>query len=524
MALTAEDAVILLQQAKIWYRDGAHAQAEEACTEALAIDQANPDALSLLAMLLHQRGDTATAITLLRRACRISPAGRLYSNLGVVLSSNRDYVGGITAYRQAIRLDPMNVTSWTNLLFALDHHPEATPALRIADRRAFNAMHCAALTAAAPPHTNDRDPDRKLRIGYVSGDFFNHSASIAWGPVLFGHDHERFEAWCYDNTAAPRDQETLRFEAVADQWVPIQDRSDEDVARQIRADQIDILVDLSGFSTGGRLLIFARKPAPIQITGWGHATGTGLDCMDYLISDAVTIPPEHEHLYHERIIRLPSAMGFDVRPPYPEVAPPPMERNGYPTFGYIGRAYKLNERTLSTWAEILRRMPTAKLILKSAEYNNQDLREWVLAVLASLGVTPDRVSIRGSTTRLIHLATYNEIDVHLDPYPHGGGVTTLEACLMGVPTVTLLGDYVSGRLSASVLDTVYPSGGTTATTVTDYLLLASSALCGASLYERQRLRDAILSSVMASPERYAACVENAFRDAWKEWVIDAATP
>lgn len=508
--------MVLLQQVKVLYRDQQFARAEELCSEALTMDPGNADALNLLGMAMHERGDSATAITLLRRAARIEGSGRMYSNLGVVLQSSRDYIAGITAYRQALRIDPLNITTWTNLLFAMDHHPEASPQLRMADRRAFNAMHCAALTAAAEPHENDRTPDRKLRIGYVSADFKNHSASVAFGPVIFGADRERFHLTLYDNGSERPDQETVRFHGAADAVYGVSEMSDVELARQIRADQIDILVDLTGYSSGGRLLTFARKPAPIQMTGWGHATGTGLDCMDYLFSDAVTIPPEHEANYREQIICLPCVMGFDVRPPYPEVSGPPAERNGYVTFGYLGRAYKLNERCLSVWAELLRRMPTARLILKGKEYANPVLREWVLSVFASLGVPPDRLSLRGSTTRELHLATYNECDVHLDPFPHGGGVTTLEACLMGVPTVTLMGDYVSGRISASVLKVADPTRGY-ASTVDGYLLLANCESMVGSLKERQRLRDKILSSIMCDNRGYASAVEDAYRTVWRRW-------
>lgn len=517
MTTATEDAVVLLQQVQIWYRDGRYAEAEEACSEALSLDPGNPDALNLLGMILNDRGETTRAVAVLKRAARIEQSGRMWANLGVVLSSNREYVAAITAYRQAVRLDPLRITSWTNLLFAMDHHPEASPALRLADRRAFNAYHCAALTAAAAPHTNDRDPDRKLKVGYVSADFRNHSASIAFGHPIMAHGDD-VEVYLYDNNELPPDQDTMRFVAAADHHQYVYDMGDEALARQIREDGIDILVDLSGYSAGGRLLTFARKPAPIQITAWGHATGTGLDCMDYLVSDAVTVPPDHAPQYRERIMYLPAVMGFDPRPPYPEVSGPPAEQNGYVTYGYLGRAYKLNEHCLSVWAELLRRQASARLILKSKEYNNQVLREWVLSVLASLGVDPSRVSIRGSTTRLIHLSTYNEIDVHLDPWPHGGGVTTLEACLMGVPTVTMLGDYISGRISASVLSMVYPSGGTSATDDDEYLLLALAASGGASLHERRRLRGKLLGSIICDPRTYAQSFEDACRAAWKEWV------
>jgi predicted O-linked N-acetylglucosamine transferase (SPINDLY family) len=233
-----------------------------------------------------------------------------------------------------------------------------------------------------------------------------------------------------------------------------------------------------------------------------------------LVSDAVTIPPEHEEHHTERILRLPCAVGFDSRPPWPEVASPPAERNGYVTFGYLGRGYKLNEQTLSAWAEILRRLPTARLILKDAP---PVLREWLLSAFSALGVAPERISIRGTTTRMLHLATYNEIDVHLDPFPHGGGITTLDACLMGVPTVTLLGDYPSGRLSASILQTVGRPFGIRVT-VPGYIDYA----CGftdatPSVHGRQGLRDELLDSVLCNERLYASAAEGAYRQVWREW-------
>jgi len=519
--LSAEDAVVLLHQAAVWHRDGAYRECEDACREALAADPGNPDALNLLAMVLHERGEAAQAAILLRRAARIEPSGRMFSNLGVVLSSARDYVGGITAYRQALRVDPLNVTAWTNLLYAIDHHPYATPELRLADRRAFDGWHCAAMTAAAPPHDNDPDPDRKLRIGYVSGDFRNHSASYAFAPVIFGRDRERYEAVLYHNHDGPPDQDTVRFKADADAWRPIAGLSDDEVARQIREDRIDILVDLSGYSIGGRLLVFARRPAPVQITGWGHATGTGLACMDYLLSDAVVIPPEHEQQYRERILRLPAVMGYDPRPPYPDVVAPPKERNGYITFGNLGRGAKLNEQTLSAWAELMRRLPTSRLILKAKEYANPVLREWALSVLAALGVPPDRVSIRGSTTRELHLATYGELDVHLDSFPTGGGITTLDACLMGVPTVTLLGDYPTGRVSASIVRTI--GDFTVVPDVEEYVQIAAIlAQARHDLADRLDRRRRLLDSIICNQYAYAAACEDAYREAWRSWCASRA--
>jgi protein O-GlcNAc transferase len=478
-----------------------------------------PDTIGALlrqAQAMLGLGRIDDAADTLMQAMEISPSAQIASNLALVIGQQGDHSAAVAACRHAISLDPDYVPGWTNLLYSLDHHPGATAELRMAERRAFNARHCAALTAAAPPYTNDRDPERQLRVGFVSGDFNDHSASLAFLPVILGHS-DAIEAVLYDTSTLPADDVTAMATGAAVRRLSVCAWSDADLAAQIRADRIDILVDLSGYSGGNRLLTFARKPAPIQITGWGHATGTGLDCMDYLASDAVTIPPDQTGQYRERIMYLPSALAFDPRPPYPDVAEPPANRNGYPTFGYLGRGSKLNERCLSAWAAILRRQPHARLLLKSPDYHSDTLRERVMTVLVALGVDPERVSVRGSTSRYDHLATYNEIDVHLDPFPHGGGVTTLEACLMGVPTVTMLGDYASARIGAAILSTVYPSDGTTATDTEMYMLLAQAALLGASLHERQRLRRKLLESVICDQAAYARAFEAACRVAWREW-------
>lgn len=513
-------AAILIQQAIVWHQDGKIKDAEAAYRRALALDPVNADALNMLGLIHHDRGDRDTAVRLIRASIAIKPTAAYWYNLAIVFEGQGDIVGALAAFRQAAVLDPSDVTNWSSAIFAGDLHPYSTPAVRLADRRTFNQVHCAALTARAAPHQNTPDPDRRLRVGYLSADFTDHSAALVFEPLLTGHDHDAVEVYLYWQQRGPADAITERFKGHADHWRVISGLSDEALAAQIRADGIDILVDLSGYSNGHRLLTLARKPAPIIMTGWGHATGLGIDACDYLLVDAITVPPEREYQHHERVLRLPCALTFNPRPPYPDVALAPSARNGYVTFGYLGRASKLSEPVWGAWATILYRVPGSRLVFKGHEYADQGYRARTVEFFASLRIGSHRLDFRGATDRRRHLETYADIDIALDPFPHGGGVTMLEACLMGVPSVTLLGDHLNGRIGASVLATI-GLGHLVAVDAGDYVDIAARlAQTTVSLHARQSIRAALLDSIICNPTAYAASVEQVYRDAWKAWCAE----
>ena len=516
LALT-DDPAVLLQRASVWQQDGDLPRAEEAYRRVLALDPTNPDAMNLLAIIHHERGDRATAVRLLRAAIAIRPAARYYTNLGVVLAAHGDRTGSVAAYRQAVARNPKVAIAWPGVIFSMDLHPYATPPVRLADRRALNAQHCAHLTAAAPPHVNDRDPERRLRVGYISADFKDHSASMVFLPVLVGHDHDAVEVTCYWQQEAPADAVTERVQGLADRWRVVNELDDDALAALIREDGIDILVDLSGYSNGNRLLMLARKPAPIIMTAWGHVTGLGIDACDYILADEIGVPPGDEDRYHEQILRLPCTVAYEPRPPYPDIAAPPREQNGYVTFGYLGRANKTGEAVWAAWAEILHRVPHSRLILKGADYLDEAFRTRVTEFFVSLRISSHRLELRPASPREHHLTVYNEIDLALDPFPQGGGVTTLEACLMGVPSVALLGDYLNARIAPSILAQVgHPEWVTTS--VRHYVAQAvAMADEPQTVRNRMKLRANLLGSVLCDPTRYAAAVEEQYREAWRRW-------
>lgn len=506
---------VRLQQAIAYYRDGDMISADSLFCGILRDDPGHPHALHMAGLIAHKRGDLEMAERLIERAVKLHPHSRAAHNLGVVLAQQGRLDAAIAVYRQALQLEPDYLEAAMNLLFALDLHPHATPDLLLAERRAFAEAFCDPLTRMAPPHGNDRDPDRRLRVGYVSPDFRHHSAATSFS-FLLAHDPEVVEVHLY-STAMSHDDASEPFKARADLWAEVGHLSDAEIAQIVREDQVDILVDLAGYSQGGRPLLFAMKPAPVQVTGWGYATGTGMAAMDYLASDAVAVPAEHERHYTEKIMRLPCLLSYAPGGAVPVFAEtPPEQRNGYRTYGYLGRAQKVNEPTLALWARIMREDPTSRLLLKHGQWEPRVMRDRVAQTLWALGVSPDRIEVRGQTSRLEHLAAYNEIDVALDPLGMGGGVTVADACLMGVPTVTLLGETIPSRTGASILEAVRYREWTTVC-AEDYITMARLGSA-----ERPLMRQMLLGSVLCDSPRYARAVEAQYRQAWQRWCGEAA--
>jgi predicted O-linked N-acetylglucosamine transferase (SPINDLY family) len=519
VAARSTDPTVLLQQASVWLQTDRLELAEEGLRRCLALDPTSADAMNLLGLLHHERGDREMGVRLIRAAISMNPtAGRYHLNLGALLSSSGDRPGAAASYRRAVSINPTLIAAWCSVIFETDLNPFATPAMRLADRRAFNAQHCAALTAAAPPHTNDPNPARKLHVGYLSADFTNHSAAMAFNPVFDGHDRSKWTISAYWQNERKADEITNHFRPLVNGvWREVKDLDDAQLAQQIRDDGIDILVDMSGYSTGSRTLTIARKPAPIVITAWGHATGLGIDASDYLMADAITVPPEHEDRYHEQILRAPCVLAYAPWNPVPEQSSPPAETNGFATFGYFGRPSKCNPVVWGTWAQILSRCPNSRLILKHQDYKVPGCRQRTLDAFSALRIAESRVEFRFNTSRFDHLAAHAEVDICLDPFPQNSGITLLESCLMGTPTVTLLGDHINARAAASILTTLgHPEW--VADTQEGYVDLAVRlAGAGTTLAGRMQLRADLLDSVLCKPAEYARAVEDQYRLAWERW-------
>jgi predicted O-linked N-acetylglucosamine transferase (SPINDLY family) len=510
----------ILEDAMTVHATGDLDRALAAYRQVMGLDRENVSAMTAAALIHTDKGEFEAAEFLLRRSIAIAPTCVAYNSLGTVTLARRQWDAAVNCYRSSLALDPTNTSTWPNFLFALDLHPWATPELRLAERRAFNEAHCRVLTEAAPPHTNDPDPDRVLRVGYVSADWKQHSAAHGFGPVVMGHRKDQVKTYLYNVNQGPPSEEDRLFDwfrKLADVWVDARGLSDSALASHIREDQIDILVDLSGYSAGGRVLTFARKPAPIQISGFGYATGLGIDAMDYLIGDDVVVPPQQERFYHEKIMKLPCYAAYEKAPPWPDVGPAPKDKNGYVTYGYLGRTIKISPQTLAAWGEILQRVPAAHMIFKCDAFTEEATIAQIRGPLTALGVDPGNLEFRLGSSRFDHIATYSEIDISLDPYPHGGGVTTIDSLLMGTPTITLLGDYICGRTGASIL-TVLGFGSAVARTPFEYVKHAvEMADVPWTQDDRQGLRRRLVSSVLFNEDLYAAACEDAYRAVWREW-------
>jgi predicted O-linked N-acetylglucosamine transferase (SPINDLY family) len=319
--------------------------------------------------------------------------------------------------------------------------------------------------------------------------------------------------------------------AGVEHWRDTRRLSDDALAELIRQDSIDILVDVVGHMSGHRLLVFARKPAPIQVTAWGEPTGTGLAAMDYLLADPVLVPERERALLAERVFDLPGVLGYWTPDPLPEPAGLPALARGYVTFGSFNRAAKIQDPVLRRWAAILRALPSARLVIKGY----QDLadgreRDRIMAVLDQEGIGPrigpgiasgiaaERVTLRDRSGRMGHFADYQAIDIALDPFPHGGGMTTLDALWMGVPVVTFAGRTISSRLAAASL-TALALEDFIAPDLEAYVALAVAKAADLPALARLRatLRARMAGAAIGDPKRYAQAVEAAYREIWRRW-------
>ena len=461
-------------------------------------------------LLANERLDEAERA--LKHAILLDPQSPLAQfNLGCVYLTWGEVREAAKRFARALERRPEFEKAHANLIFCRDLLPETTPQTALAERRAYQTRHCAKLPRMEL--LNDRDPGRKLRVGYIGGDFRDHSAAYSFGPIIEAHDPERVEVYVYADGHYD-DAHTKRMRAAATVWRPIVGMEEFHVAGQIQMDRIDVLVELSGFTHLHHLIAAAHKPAPVIVTAWGYLTGTGLDAVDAIFADDVTLPPEHEAYYRERAVRLPHALAFS-EPPI-DVAIRPRPDDAPPVFGYLGRIAKLSEATVSLWAEILKAMPEARLLLKDRGFHFERAQARIRREFAAHGVDPARIEIRGKSGRETHLDAYNDVDVALDPIPQGGGMTTLEALWMGTPTVTMLGDRIPGRMSASHLARL-GTGGAVTSDREGYVHEAVRLAGQARTVSGERLRAGLLGSVIADTGRQARAVEEAYRELFAGW-------
>ena len=365
----------------------------------------------------------------------------------------------------------------------------------------------------------DRTPGRRLRIGYVSPDFRQHAAAFFSEPLLAAHDRSQVELFCYAEIGVA-DEITERFRALADHWRPTAGHSDAEVAAMVRADGIDVLIDLGGHTASNRLLVFARKPAPVQIEYiLGHGTTSGMSAMDAFLADDALAPPGTDAVFSERLVRLPR-IPLVYRPPaeMPDVAPLPAVANGFVTFGHFGRPERLNERVIAAWSRILHAVPGSRLVLNSRNFHEAAFRNLFVTRFGAHDIARERLDLICTAPQPRTWAAYGMIDIALDPFPHNAGTTTIEALWQGVPVVTLAARPTVGRFGASILHAVGMDDWI-ARDLDAYVARAVAA--AADLHVLAQLRAELRPRFEASPLRdadgLARCVEAACRTLWDEW-------
>jgi protein O-GlcNAc transferase len=472
-----------------------------------------------LGIALAGQGKLDEAVAAYRRAIEIKPDyAEANSNLGLALTRQGMLDEAVAAYRRAIEIKPGFSKVFSNLLLGLNYHDKSTNEGLFAAHREWDERY-GQRAPRVTVYTNDRDPARRLRIGYLSADFRQHSVAYFVEPLLRGHDRQKVEVFCYAEVARP-DLVTTRLQGLADRWLVTVGLSDQQLAERIRTDGIDILVDVAGHTAGDRLLVFARKPAPVQVTWLGYPNTTGLKAIDYRLVDEVTDPRgEADAWASENLVRLKGGFLCYALRDGPEPTSAPCLRTGTVTFGSFNNLAKVSTATFDAWAKLLCRLPRARLLLKELSFADAATRALVLDRLGERGVPAERVDLMARHPDFAeHLALYHRVDIALDPFPYNGTTTTCDALWMGVPVITLRGHRHAGRVGASLLTQV----GLTdliADSIEEYVEIAV-ALAGnlGRLDELHRLlRPRMAASPLCDEGAFACKMEAAFRTMWQRW-------
>jgi len=497
---------------------GRQAEAEHACRQALSIEPRHVNARVNLGLTLQQQNRFAEAETAYRAALQLQPAHAMaHDNLGTVLMVQGRLAEAHREHLQALAAQPDLPRAHSHALWCSQYMPGVSAAELLATHSAWDRRHAARLMPATPVVPADRRPDRRLRLGFVSADFGRHPVGTFLVRVWEHLDRNECEVLAYSDRLHP-DFLTARLRAAADQWCDSRTLSDATLAERVRADRVDILFDLAGHTARNRLLTFARKPAPLQMTWIGYVGTTGLAAMDYLVADRYEVPAESEGDYRERILRLPDGyVCYDPPATAPEVGPLPADLVGFVTFGSFNNLAKINAELVAVWAQILRRMPTAQLVLRYKGLDDETTRRRYAALFGSAGIDPSRVRLFGDAPPDAMLAHYQQIDIALDPFPYSGGLTTCEALWMGVPVVTCPGATFAGRHALSHLCNAGLEE-LVARDRDDYVArvveLATDRPRLAAL--RRGLRARLAASPLCDGQRFSQHLMQALRRAWQE--------
>jgi protein O-GlcNAc transferase len=496
---------------------GQLSDAEFHLRRALALQPNNAHVHCNLGIVLWKQRLLDEAAACYERALELQPGNdEAHMHLGNILNDSGRIDDALAALRAALRLKPDAADIHSNLICLLRHHPDYDSRALYEECSRWNQQHAEPLKRFIEVHSNRPDPDRRLRVGYVSPDFREHACSSFTVPLLANHNRRALEVYCYSDVARS-DDVTERLRGHADVWKTTAGLLDQQLADMIRSDQIDILVDLAMHTAKNRLLVFARKPAPIQVSWLAYPGTTGLATIDYRLTDPYLDPPGlFDAFYCEESVRLPETFWcYDPLLDQPAVIALPAATGGAITFGCLNNFQKVNNTCLRLWALVLTRVPRSRLLLVAP----LQPRDRILSILEDGGIARERVEFAADRRpRLEYFQLYHRIDVALDTLPCNGGTTTLDAFWMGVPTVSLLGQTVVGRAGFSVLCNL---GLKELSAETPEQFVEIAAGLAADTPRLQDVRHSLRQRMQASPlmdgERFARNVEDAYRRIWQTW-------
>jgi predicted O-linked N-acetylglucosamine transferase (SPINDLY family) len=477
-----------------------------------------------LGIQLCRKGLTDAATESIQRALRLKPDyANAHKNLGTVLKDQGRIAEAVACYERARQLKPDDQALQSVLLGSLHYHPGYDARTLYAEHRRWEQEYAHPLAQSSRPFVNDPSPERRLRIGYVSPDFTSHVVGRNVWPLLRNHDHSVCDITLYANLT-PGDAMTGHFQKCADRWQVIAGWPDDRVADWVRQDGIDVLVDLALHTANNRLMVFTRKPAPVQVTFAGYPGTTGLGAIDYRVTDPYLDPPGlGGDNYAEQSYRLPHSFWcYDPQGDEPEVAPPAVLQNGFITFGCLNNFCKVNDEVLELWAKVLGAVEGSRLLLLAKKGSHQ---QQTLDFLAQRGIAAARVEFVSPLPRSEYLALYHRIDIGLDTFPYNGHTTSLDSFWMGVAVVTLVGRTVVGRAGYSQL-TNLGLAWLTATTPEEYVRIAADLAGDLPRLKdlRAGLRERMRRSPLTDARGFAQAIEQAYRDMWRTWCAGRSHP
>lgn len=491
--------------------------------QALLYQPDSIDTLIGLGTTLRAQSRLDEAIASYRQALSIQPdIAEVHYNLANALLAQGQLDEAVASYRKALLLKPDYAGAYSNLLFTMQNLSACPPAELFREHQRYAERFETPLKSGWQPHRNSRDPERRLKVAYVSGDFRQHPVAYFIEPILASHDKSRYEIYGYYNHVQ-HDGYTERIAAHADHWLVCHGLSDEQLVERIRADGIDILIDLSGHTALNRLQVFARKPAPLQATWFGYSGTTGLSAMDYRITDAYMDPPGLTERYHsETLIRLPDGgVAYQPEPGCPAVNALPALSSGELIFASLNTLSKINPAVVSLWGRILSALPQARLMLGNV--TDSEIAQRMIGMFSRAGIGAERLILQPQMPMAGYLALHQQIDIALDPFPYNGGTTTMHSLWMGVPVITLAGDRAISRFGVSLMSR---AGLSEFISHSEEEYLQCALRLAQDLPGLSRVRQSLRQRMTRAdwdPANTTRHLEAAYRDMWRKWCAEPRT-